>query len=57
MKNKILTICIVILYIILGRYLMTFENNLMEIVFRIYSMFFIIGFGYGIYSLIKKIDE
>lgn len=57
MKNRILTILIVILYILLGRYLITLEDSIfLRILLNLYSGVFLVFFTYGVYKLIT-IDE
>lgn len=57
MKNTVLTFCIVILYIILGKYIATQTDFISQFFFGVYSLFFIAVFGYGIYCIIKILDK
>lgn len=57
MKNKIIAILVVILYISLGRYIVLNEKELHPTALSIYSLFLAIAFSYGVYSIIKDIDK
>lgn len=56
--KKLTAVLIVILYIILGRYLITLdeENVIVRIALNIYSGVSLIFFTYGVYKLITR-DE
>lgn len=56
--KKLTTILIVILYIILGRYLiiLDYNNFLVKFILTVYSAGFVIFFTYGVYKLLT-IDE
>ena len=44
------TILVVILTIVLGRWFLTFDGFILELSMRLFSMFFVGVFGYGIYK-------
>lgn len=55
--KELTTVLIVILTIVLGRWILTFEGLALKILMRIYSMFFVGVFGYGIYKILEYFEK
>lgn len=51
------TILVVILTIVLGRWFLTFDGLTLTILMRLFSMFFVGVFGYGIYKILGNFEN
>ena len=51
------TLLIVILTVVLGRWLITFDSFLGGLSMNLYSMFFIGVFSYGVYKILEQLEN